>query len=504
MTSASSLRFGTSLVTFLLATAASAQEPRFLTCDVPVSASIAAATSGDLNRDGTVDLVLADDRASQLVVAFLDRQRFASGDCLGAVRFAQVPVPAAPRSLALADWNGDRWLDAVVAASNGVWLLANDGNGSLAVAGTALSAGTDPRTVRVGDLDRDGRLDLVVGTGNDNTILVLYGTQETFELGSSMEAGGPVSDLVTADFNQDGRLDLAAVSAATGNLSVFLQDTFPLPARSFSLFGTQSVGLSATDLVAADLDGNGVTDLATVSGAVDGRVAVVLFGFSTNGQLEWQPPRNAAVSAPLLRGRSLAVFDWFRDGLPDIATLSTGDATVAFLRNLGGGSFQEVTNLCLANSPTSGRCTTPSGAARISQGELDGDGQEDLVVIGANSLSFLLSSLPPATPTNTATPTRTPTATATTTATFTRTPTQTDTPTETPTPSPTRTRTTTPTPGPSDTPTPRCFAAGVCVSGEGCNLDPRSRPGSSLWFVFGIPLLFWQVRRWMYGKHHSI
>jgi len=483
---------------------ADAQTPQFLTCEVPFASSPAAVAHGDLNRDGTPDLALVDDQANQLVLAFFDRARFARGDCLGAVSRSSVNLSAAPRSLVLLDWNGDRSLDAALATSDGVLLLANDGTGALSPAGSALQAGSDPRVVRAADIDRDGKLDLVVGTGNDNALLVLYGNATSFEIGSSIEAGGPISDLAIADFDQDGRLDVATISSVTGQLSLFLQAPAPDPARNFVLFDRQAVGLAPVDLAATDLDGNGLPDLVVVSGAADGRVSTVLLSFAEGGTLQWQAPRNAELAAPLLRGRSLALFDWFRDGLLDLATLSTGDASVVFLENQRDGSFAERTELCNATSAASGRCTANSGAQRLTQADVDGDGQDDVLVVGTSALSILLSSRPAATPTNTSTPTRTATPSPTRTATPTSTPTPTQTPTETPSPTATRTRTSTPTAGPTDTPTPRCFAAGVCISGKGCSVDSQPQGDVGALALLAIALGLWQGRRRIHGRNHRV
>ena len=488
---------------FGLATIAGAQDVGFLTCEAAFSGSAASVATGDVNRDGTPDLVVADDQNNLLIVAIFDRTRLARGDCVGGVSRTTVSLPSVPRWVEVADWNLDLSPDAAVATAGGIVLLANDGRGTLTVSGNPLAAGNDPRVVRISDIDGDGRMDIVVGGGNDNTVYVLYGTGTSFELRTTIATGGPVSDLAVADFDQNGRQDIAAISSGTGQLSVYLQSDRGEAPRSFTLFAQQNIGLAPVSLRAADADGNGVSDLAVVSGAVEGQLALVRFVFSPEADLQWQPPEFAQRLAPLRRARGLASFDWLRNGLPDFATLSTGDGSVVFFRNDGAGQLQEITGICNVRDQNTSRCSVLGAPQQLAQGDVDGDGRDDVLVVGSTTLWLLLTSQPPPTPTSTSTPTRTPTQTASVTPTFTATWTPTPTPTDTPTPTVTRTRTPTPTSGPTDTPTPQCFAGGVCVSGKGCSVSPVPADQGVPWQLL-VGIFLWQWRRGTYGRNRRV
>jgi len=71
-------------------------------------------------------------------------------------------VTSGPVSAALADLNGDRLLDLLVASSvaSGANVLLDDGQGRFATPRSFVT-GTQPRTVAAVDLNSDGRLDLV-------------------------------------------------------------------------------------------------------------------------------------------------------------------------------------------------------------------------------------------------------------------------------------------------------------------------------------------------------
>ena len=79
-----------------------------------------------------------------------------------------------PRSVALADVNGDGKPDLVVAnyGSNTVSVLLGNGNGTFQAQQT-FATGSDPVSVAVGDVNGDGRPDLVVANFGSDTVSVL-------------------------------------------------------------------------------------------------------------------------------------------------------------------------------------------------------------------------------------------------------------------------------------------------------------------------------------------
>ncbi len=81
-----------------------------------------------------------------------------------------------PRSLAVADINGDGNLDLVVTNENDniVSVLLGDGSGGFSAA-TPVTVGAEPRSIAVADLDGDGDLDLAVANFFDDNVSVLLG-----------------------------------------------------------------------------------------------------------------------------------------------------------------------------------------------------------------------------------------------------------------------------------------------------------------------------------------
>ncbi len=134
-------------------------------------------------------------------------------------------------------------------------LLSEDSGGSFADA-------AQPQT-RLRDMDGDGVLDLV--TQGDGVQIAKGDGAGGFGRGDISGAfdyalGGAVA---TGDFNGDGQVDVAVANSGSYNVTVVLGDG----AGGWSAATNYEVGEAETPLaiVAADLNGDGITDLATAS-----------------------------------------------------------------------------------------------------------------------------------------------------------------------------------------------------------------------------------------------
>src|SRR5262249_17564853 len=85
-------------------------------------------------------------------------------------------VGRSPRSVTVADFNGDRLPDVAVAnsASNDVSVLLGNGDGSLRLAVTVV-VGTNPYYLTAADLNGDAVEDLVVANSGSNNVSALLG-----------------------------------------------------------------------------------------------------------------------------------------------------------------------------------------------------------------------------------------------------------------------------------------------------------------------------------------
>jgi hypothetical protein len=126
-----------------------------------------------------------------------------------------------PRSLAVADVNGDSKPDVVVANENisvsnvqngGVGLLLGNGDGTFRTAVAYYSGGYEALSVAVGDVNGDGKPDLLVtnvcaayNNCNDGSVSVLLGNGDgAFQTAMTYSSGGSVaSSVAVADVNGD-------------------------------------------------------------------------------------------------------------------------------------------------------------------------------------------------------------------------------------------------------------------------------------------------------------
>ena len=465
--------------------------PGFVRCDIPlVAVPPSAIAAGDFNQDGNPDLALVDGTNSQVVVLLTDRERFAVGDCVNATTTNNISVSANPTSIAVGDLDLNNTLDLVVGVQAGVSILRGNGSGGF-TAEAPLTAGSDPQAVAISDVDGDGIPDIVVGNGggNGNGVSIRYGRAGgTYDPAVSLPLDGPVTFMVVQDLNRDSFVDIAAGSRGTGKVTVFIQDRNN--PRSFPVSPSFAVGVAPTAMVAGDFNGDGAPDLAVTSGGTSGQLGLFLNQLPGN---ETQPFIQEAVVATGVSPSALGADDFNGDFALDVVVANQGDRTLPFFLGDDRGGLTEASGNCRGNE--GGRCTVGAGPRGLVLADVDGDGHSDVITANqdAESISVLLSSQPPPTPTST--PTTTPTVTPTPTATNTVTPTPTTTPTATSTATVTTTRTIPVTFTPTVTPTltPQCFGS-VCVQGQGClSVAPERSSRSGLWLL--APALVWLMYR---------
>ena len=321
---------------------------------------------GDFKGDGIPDLAVANTGSPNGTVNIL----LGKGD--GSF---QVPVghdlDFGPRTVAVGDFNGDGKLDLVVAGDSGDYpgliVLLGKGDGTFQTA-QSIDAGPDLESLAVGDFNGDGHLDLVVTNilpDFTSTVGILLGKGDgTFESPQSYGPGSFFSSVAVGDFNGDGILDLAVGNFGSydglGNVSVLLGKGD----GTFQYAQSYAAGLSPGLLAVADFNGDGRLDIVT-----DGSI---LLG---NGDGTFQGPLTFAP------GGSLAIGDFNRDGIRDLAVVNFGSNTVCILLGKGDGTFRGTPHY--AAGP---------GAWFVAASDFNGDGHLDLatVNIGLSTVSILL------------------------------------------------------------------------------------------------------------------
>lgn len=195
----------------------------------------------DMNGDGKLDAVLSRwDANGKLLLG--------NGDGTFAT-----PVTLPGNPVQIADFDGDGKPDFASNEINGYRIFRSNGTGGF-TAGTSII--NTLGAVAAGDFNNDGKADLVEETYNSTIRMRLGKGDGTFTdlppfLVAGIPGGGFVAQAITADFDGDGNLDLA------------FQNQVMLGKGDGTFRAIVPCNLSRlwTDLAAADVDGNGSTDL---------------------------------------------------------------------------------------------------------------------------------------------------------------------------------------------------------------------------------------------------
>jgi hypothetical protein len=378
---------------------------------VAVDGAPSGIVSADFDRNGSPDLALTDAAKSQVLVLLVDSARFAFGDCAGATTAVAVSTNAVVNGIAAGDLDANDSIDLVAAVPAGVQILRGNGAGQFTADAQPLAAGVDPRAVAIADVDGDGRADIVVGNGSSRVTL-LFGKAGGFETPTDLAADGPVTSLVVADFNNDSFLDIAAVSNGTGLLTTFLQQS-GAGRRTFRTLDAINVGVAPSAAAAGDFNSNGSVDVVVPSGGANGVLRLFLSRLPGMESPPFVAAPNATTLSTLARPSAAAVDNFNHDFDRDVVVANQTDATLAFFVGDGEGGLSEVPGPCV--SLLGQRCKVGSGPRGIALADIDGDGRNDVITANQDgrSISVLLSSEPPPTPTLTRTPPPTPPATPT-------------------------------------------------------------------------------------------
>jgi hypothetical protein len=334
---------------------------------------------GDFNNDGIFDLAVANNNNSLVsgVSVFLGNGTggVGNGTFQGQLQYT---VGLNPVSIAVADFNGDKNLDIVVAnsQSNTVSVLLGKGNGGFQTH-VDYPTGPFPTAVTVDDFDGDGNLDLAVSAGDGNAISVLWGKGDgTFAGQLNAGTGNIPYSVIAGDFNNDHITDLAVANSSGNSVSVVLSNG---KSRSFQARTDSPAGATPSAVVEADFNGDGVPDLAVADSSAG--TITILLGILGNNDGSFQGP--AQYSTGTTNPYALVVGDFNGDKKPDLAFVNDNTiGTIGIMLGNGDGTFQTPTTFpAVGSQPTA-----------IAEGLLTGNANQDLVVanFGSNTVSVLL------------------------------------------------------------------------------------------------------------------
>ncbi len=370
---------------------------------IPVHSSFVFVSVSDVDKDGNLDLITADDGESIRVFLgkgngqFNNPSLLPGGTGTSALKVADLNNDGYPEILSgttliykndgqgdfirpqivntnggpnlTADFNNDGKLDIVTSSSAEIAVLLGGGNGSFQ-SRSSIPVTTQPNSLLSFDLNKDGKLDLVAvfyGTDanlyQDSQLLVLLGNGDgTFAAGKSYPASRGARMALAGDFDGDGLVDLVIAydgsprSRFGGGVLFFkgLGDGSFKPGADIP----QAAGLTPFFLASADFDRDGKLDLS-IAENFHSDILSVLHG---NGDGTFTLSRHYD---PGDTPTSMLAADINQDGFADLL-ISFPDKVAVGLGSTNGFSFQSF--------------ILPRGVQNISLSDFDRDGQLDLAV----------------------------------------------------------------------------------------------------------------------------
>jgi hypothetical protein len=289
-----------------------------------------------------------------------------------------------PTGVNIADVDGDGKKDVIIANEGtpfvSVYRNTVAANGDISSATFAarvnLSTGNNAlETLIVADMNLDGLPDILACSYNNNLLCLFRNTSTpgtvSFATRTNINLGYYMHNIVAGDINGDGLPDLAVINSDAGTVTLY-RNTSTSTAVSFATGYNMPVGGNLSAVTLADLDGDGKADLEVL--VHDKALVSVYRNISAGG--------GAAIDATTFGSRqdiatdagayAMAVADINSDSKADLAITNVNDQnTVSIFRNTSAGgtiSFAAQVNFVVGTHPMS-----------ITLADINGDGKADII-----------------------------------------------------------------------------------------------------------------------------
>jgi len=344
--------------------------------------SPAALALGRFNPDRALDLAVVNSDSNDLTILA------GRGDGTFTT-LARIPTPQdnGPAALVTGDFDRDGWEDLVVANrfSGYLRVLLGEGNGGFRLEGRIFT-GTGPIALVSGDFNRDGALDLVtVNWGSGDLYAFLGRGDGSFAFIQDINVGPHPSAAATADLNHDSCLDLVVVSEASPKpFALFGQCNGgfakTLPTRPSTSAGGPYEGRSGEEI---EFKGTASTDANAKIVSYRWSLGDGMFKEGESIAYSYARPGVYDVCLTVVDNRGLSAFDCTRARIVGESPAEASALPNPLLPSKAGpsGHSKGVQGYKVGQDPSA-----------VASGDFDGDGLLDLAVVNrkSNDLSVLL------------------------------------------------------------------------------------------------------------------
>ena len=340
---------------------------------------------GDLDGDGTIDMVVANAESNDVTVrlnradgTFGPQERYAVGD--------------QPSAVVLGDVDGDGVLD-ILAANAGddtLSVLLGEGDGSFADQ-IVDAVGTNPQDIAVGQLTDDNfdgsinsldNLDVAVANAGDDTVSMrmnfgagTFGIRGTITMDDPLAASETVWAVAIGDLDGTDGPELVAAVQTDGTDRVAVVANIGQDGGAMTLFPAPvfyDVGDGPVDVAIGDVDDDDNPD-----------VVVANAGDSTVGLLPGDGAGALGAHDAYVVGttpQTVALADFTDDGRLDVITANAGTADLSMLVNTGSAVPGGVLDVPVESE-------IDAAPSDLAVADVNGDGDLDIVVVGQNTLT---------------------------------------------------------------------------------------------------------------------